>query len=87
MRSSNVTRLLEQLGDSVAVLPHDSAIANQERVLAGWQPTRSHDYDSDYSAGTELFSATLKWIAGRLQMGAPGYVNHLLYIRRKTKGQ
>jgi len=32
-------------------------------------------------AETEM---TVKWIAGRLQMGAPGYVNHLLYRRRKT---
>jgi putative transposase len=28
---------------------------------------------------------TVKWIAERLQMGAPGYVNHLLYRRRKTE--
>jgi len=27
---------------------------------------------------------TVKWVAERLQMGAPGYVNHLLYRRRKT---
>ena len=26
----------------------------------------------------------VKWIAERLQMGAPGYVNHLLYRRRKA---
>ena len=26
---------------------------------------------------------TAKWIAGRLQMGLPGYVNHLLYRSRK----
>ena len=30
---------------------------------------------------------TEKWIAARLQMGAPGYVNHLLYCRRKAKGK
>ena len=30
---------------------------------------------------------TVKWIAARLQMGAPGYVNHLLYCRRKAKGK
>ena len=30
---------------------------------------------------------TVKWIAERLQMGAPGYVNHLLYLRRKTEGE
>jgi hypothetical protein len=27
---------------------------------------------------------TVKWIAQRLQMGAPGYVNHLLYRQRKA---
>jgi hypothetical protein len=27
----------------------------------------------------------VKWIAERLQMGAPGYVNHLLYRQRKTE--
>lgn len=26
---------------------------------------------------------TVRWIAERLQMGSPGYVNHLLYCRRK----
>ncbi|HRZ35663.1 MAG TPA: transposase [Candidatus Paceibacterota bacterium] len=29
---------------------------------------------------------TVKWIAQRLQMGAPGYVHHLLYCQRKTAG-
>ena len=28
-------------------------------------------------------AVTVKWIAARLQMGAPGYVNHLLYQQRK----
>jgi hypothetical protein len=27
---------------------------------------------------------TVKWIAERLEMGAPGYVHHLLYRRRKA---
>lgn len=30
---------------------------------------------------------TVQWIAERLQMGTPGYVNHLLYRRRKTPGR
>jgi hypothetical protein len=30
---------------------------------------------------------TVKWIAERLGMGAPGYVNHLLYRRRKLQGK
>jgi putative transposase len=29
-------------------------------------------------------TVTVKWIAERLQMGAPGYVHHLLYRRRKA---
>ena len=28
-------------------------------------------------------AVTVKWIAERLQMGAPGYLNHLLYLRRR----
>lgn len=28
-------------------------------------------------------AVTVKWIAERLRMGAPGYVNHLLYRQRK----
>ena len=32
-------------------------------------------------------AVTVKWIAERLRMGAPGYVNHLLYRRRKTEGE
>jgi putative transposase len=31
--------------------------------------------------------ATVKWIAERLRMGAPGYVQHLLYLRRKAEGK
>jgi hypothetical protein len=32
-------------------------------------------------------TVTVKWIAERLHMGAPGYVNHLLYRRRKAEEQ
>jgi putative transposase len=31
-------------------------------------------------------AVTVKWIAERLQMGAPGYLHHLLYRRRRAKG-
>ena len=27
----------------------------------------------------------VKWIADRLLMGAPGYLNHLLYLNRNPK--
>ena len=26
---------------------------------------------------------TVRWIAERLRMGTPGYLNHLLYLRRR----
>ena len=32
-------------------------------------------------------AVTVKWIAERLQMGAPGYLNHLLYLLRRTEGE
>ena len=32
-------------------------------------------------------AVTVQWIAARLQMGAPGYVHHLLYRQRKAKGE
>jgi hypothetical protein len=30
---------------------------------------------------------TVKWIAERLRMGSAGYVNHLLYLQRKSRAQ
>jgi MinD-like ATPase involved in chromosome partitioning or flagellar assembly len=61
----NVARVMKELGGSVAVLPHDAAITNEERVLAGWGPGRTArlDYSEEDDAGKELFSATLRWIA------------------------
>lgn len=63
--SPEIARLTKELGgDSVALLPHDSAITNKERVLAGWAPgdgVAPHDDDDD--DGHELFGATLSWIA------------------------
>lgn len=32
-------------------------------------------------------TVTLAWIAQRLRMGAPGYVNHLLYRQRKAEAE
>lgn len=60
--SPNISSLIKELGDSVAVLPHDSAIANEECVLSGWGPSQSTSLDDDDDAGKELFSATLDWI-------------------------
>jgi len=55
-QSSKVSRLMEELGGSVAVLPNDAGVANEEEVLSGSRPSRSAD------AGMELFTATLAWI-------------------------
>jgi len=30
-------------------------------------------------------AVTVKWIAERLRMGTPGYVNHLLYLERQKR--
>jgi MinD-like ATPase involved in chromosome partitioning or flagellar assembly len=63
--SPNVARVIQDLGGSVAVLPHDAAITNEERVLSGWGPGRvaRPDHEDQDDAGKELFSATLQWIA------------------------
>jgi hypothetical protein len=36
-------------------------------------------------AGMKWSLGTVNWIAERLQMGAPGYVHHLLHRRRETE--
>ena len=61
--SSNVSRLKEELGGSVAVLPHDSGIANEERVYSGWRPDHGTGVKIPDDVREELFSATLAWIA------------------------
>jgi hypothetical protein len=61
-RSASVSNVIKELGGSVAVLPHDSGIANEERVLSGWRSGPA-DGSDDEDAGKELFTATLEWIA------------------------
>jgi MinD-like ATPase involved in chromosome partitioning or flagellar assembly len=80
-RSANVSRLRQQLGDSVAVLPHDSAIASEERVLSGWKPGHNDESEDGHAAGTELFSATLDWIAGAF----PGHKQEAEAARRRME--
>jgi cellulose biosynthesis protein BcsQ len=63
-REPHIARIIEVLGGAVALLPHDSAITNVERVFSG---SATYDHDGalrdDEEAGTELFGATLRWIA------------------------
>lgn len=69
--SSVVTRVekeLKELGGSVKQLPHDSAIANEERLLSARHIDRSEEkvypytHDTHVDARPELFSAMLDWI-------------------------
>ena len=64
-RSPHIARLSKALGDSVTVLPHDSGIASEERLLAHGRigQTANSNRDQDDDDGKELFSATLTWIA------------------------
>jgi len=50
------------LGGNVAVLPHDSGIANEEQVRTVSRLGPFADL-ADEDAGKELFKATLAWIA------------------------
>lgn len=61
--SASVSRLMKELGDSVAVLPHDTEIAKEEQVYSGWRPGKSAVSDDIAYTRDGLFSATLRWIA------------------------
>lgn len=61
--SPAVTRLAKSLGESTVVLPHDSTIAGEERLLSGNGLGRALRASVDGDAGNVLFSATLDWIA------------------------
>lgn len=77
--SPNVSRLIKELGGSVSVLPHDSAIADEEHVLSSWGASQRSSSDKDDDAGTELFSATLGWIAKSF----PGHEREAEKARRR----
>jgi len=78
--STYVSQITKELGGSVAVLPHDSGITNKERVLSGWRSSQSAGSD-DNSAGNELFSATLAWIAESF----PGHKQDAERARRRME--
>jgi MinD-like ATPase involved in chromosome partitioning or flagellar assembly len=82
--SSNVSRLIEELGGmggSVAVLPHDSGIANEERVFSDWRPGQSARRDDNEDTGRRLFFATLSWIAESF----PGHKQEAERARRRME--
>ena len=61
--STNVKRVIEELGGAAAVLPHDSGIANEEHVYSGWRLGPFAGRDESEDGGQKLLSATLDWIA------------------------
>ncbi|MBI4664553.1 MAG: transposase [Verrucomicrobia bacterium] len=73
---------------------HAEGIVRQELKRRGWDEEElgrrakgdAHKVKMAVRLRAET-AVTVKWIAERLQMGAPGYVNHLLYRRRKAKGE
>ncbi len=74
--SSNVStskKQLEALGNSVAILPHDPGIADEEQVISTWRAAQSNK--------RELFSATLDWIAESF----PGHNDEAKRARRRME--
>jgi MinD-like ATPase involved in chromosome partitioning or flagellar assembly len=61
-RSASVSNAIKQLGGNVAVLPHDSGIANEEQVRTVSRLGPFPDL-ADEDAGKELLKAMLAWIA------------------------
>ncbi len=78
--SDSVSKIVQQLGGDASVLPHDSEIANEERVLSGWRSGQSADSDNEDGA-TQLFAATLSWIAGSF----PGHKEDADKARRRME--
>lgn len=59
--ASNVSRLLEDLGDSVAVLPHDDA-ANEASALSSWAEWGWAWEGLGAGAELRLLPTTLRWV-------------------------
>ncbi len=70
-RRPNVQRLTKELNGQVAVLPHDSGIAEEERVIGNWRPHAGDRDDRDRNSGKALYAATLDWIAESFPLHKP----------------
>ena len=78
--SSGVSRVIQELGGSVGVLPHDSDIAAEERVWSGSRSMQVLHLD-DEDGSQDLFSATLGWIAESF----PGHKQDAEAARRRMQ--
>ena len=78
--SSGVSRIIQELGGSVGVLPHDSEMAIEERVWSGRKAGRVRVSYDEYS-NEDLFSATLTWIAESF----PGHKQEAESARRRMQ--
>ena len=79
---------------AAAVEAHAEGIVAQELQRRRWSETelteRAKGDPEKLAVAVRLraeTAVTVKWIAGRLQMGAPGYLNHLLYRERNEQGE
>ncbi len=79
--SSNVSHVIQELGGSATVLPHDSGIAIEERVLSGLRTHKNSTSDNTENVGQGLFSATLSWIAEAF----PGHKPDVERARRRME--
>ena len=62
-RAPYIDRISKALGGSLTVLPHDSGIASEERLLAHGRSGEAADSSQANDDGKALFAATLTWIA------------------------
>ncbi len=85
------------MGDPVSgftVEAHAEGIVAQELQRRRWSETelreRAKGNPEKLAVAVRLrveTTVTVKWSAGRLQRGAPGYLNHLLDRERNEKGE
>jgi len=61
LSSATVARLIKELDNNVAVLPHDSTVADDERMLSDWR--EGHYPLQDGDTGKDLFYATHDWFS------------------------
>lgn len=78
--SPQVQRVTDAFDDEITVLPHDSAMADEEQILSRWRLAEP-GWDEAYDSGTKLFSATLRWLGEMF----PGHQQSAAATRRRME--